>query len=41
VLANPPIYAVLLGLALAPALAFFRGVVDVVEPICLRLIARQ
>ena len=39
VLANPLIYAVLMGLALAPALAFFRGVVYVVEPICLRLVA--
>jgi hypothetical protein len=41
VLANPPIYALLMALALAPALAFFRGVVYVVEPICLRLVARR
>jgi hypothetical protein len=41
VIANPLLYAVLMGLALAPALAFFRGVVYVVEPICLRLVAKR
>ena len=41
VLANPPVYALLMGLALAPALAFFRGIVYVVEPVCLYLIARR
>ena len=41
VIANPLLYALLMGLALAPALAFFRGVVYVVEPICLRLVAKH
>ena len=41
VIANPLIYALLMGLSLAPALAFFRGVSYVVEPICLRLVARR
>jgi len=38
--ANPLIFAAVIGLALAPALAFFRAVAHVVEPLCLRLVAR-
>ncbi|MEO8610831.1 MAG: hypothetical protein ABI690_23240 [Chloroflexota bacterium] len=41
VIANPLFYAVLMGVALAPALAFFRGIAYVVEPICLRLFAKR
>lgn len=41
IIANPPVYALLMAAALAPALAFFRGIVYVVEPVCLRLFARR
>jgi hypothetical protein len=39
--ANPLLFAAILGLSLAPALAGFRAVVTVVEPVCLRMVARR
>jgi hypothetical protein len=41
IIANPVVYAFLMGAALAPALAFFRGIAYVVEPVCLRLFAQR
>lgn len=38
--ADPVIFAAITGLALAPALAGFRAVTHIVEPACLRLLAR-
>jgi hypothetical protein len=37
--ANPLIFAAVIGLSLAPALASFRAIAHVVEPVCLRLVA--
>jgi hypothetical protein len=39
--ADPPRFALIVGLSLAPALAFFRSIAHIVEPVCLRLVARQ
>jgi uncharacterized membrane protein YgaE (UPF0421/DUF939 family) len=38
--ANPLLFAVIISLSLAPALAGFRAVTHIIEPACLRLVAR-
>jgi hypothetical protein len=38
--ADPLLFALITGLALAPALAGFRAVTHIIEPACLRLVAR-
>jgi hypothetical protein len=38
--ADPLLFAVIVGLSLAPALAGFRAVTHIIEPACLRLMAR-
>ncbi len=38
--AAPLLFAVIIGLSLAPALAGFRAVAHIIEPACLRLVAR-
>jgi hypothetical protein len=37
--ANALLFAAIVGLSLAPALAFFRAIAVIVEPFCLRLVA--
>lgn len=38
--ANPLLFAAIMGLAVAPSFAFFRGMVAIIEPVLLRIVAR-